>query len=211
MDFREMMKQYEEQPITRQLLFDALKEYERPYDKIHELVKQGKLIRVKSGIFIPGPALDVRRPEPFLLANHLLGPSYVSLETALSHWGLIPERVYEISSATARNSKTYQTPAGRFSYTHIPLPYYSFGIEQEELTKKQIVLVATPEKALCDKIVTTPGLLFRSPAQAKKWLTEDMRIEKDKLSKLDYKQIGSWNIGAPKKESLQMLFKTLEE
>jgi hypothetical protein len=85
MDFREMMKQYEEQPITRQLLRDALKQYQRPYDKIQELVKQGKLIRVKSGIFIPGPALDVRRPEPFLLANHLLGPSYISLETALSH------------------------------------------------------------------------------------------------------------------------------
>jgi hypothetical protein len=124
---------------------------------------------------------------------------------------MIPEKVYEISSATARNSKTYQTPAGRFSYTHIPLPYYSFGIQQLELTKKQIVLVATPEKALCDKIVTTPGLLFRSPAQAKKWLTEDMRIEKDMLGKLDYKEIGSWIIETPKKESFQMLFKTLEE
>jgi len=84
------------------------------------------------------------------------------MESALSHWGLIPERVYEISSVTTQNSKIYKTSVGRFSYIHVPLPYYSFGIQQVELTKKQRVMMATPEKALCDKIITTPGILLRS-------------------------------------------------
>ena len=162
MDFREAIREYEEQPITKQLLFDLLKEYKRPYDKITELVKQGILAPVKRGIYVPGPNLNVIIPESFLLANHLLGPSYISMESALSHWGLIPERVYEISSVTTQNSKIYKTSVGRFSYIHVPLPYYSFGIQQVELTKKQRVMMATPEKALCDKIITTPGILLRS-------------------------------------------------
>ena len=53
--------------------------------------------------------MDLPSPEPFLIANHLRGPSYVSLEAALFYWNLIPERIYEISSATIKTSKTYKT------------------------------------------------------------------------------------------------------
>ena len=91
MDLAEPLREFEGQPLTRQLLMDLLKDYKRPYDKISEMVNQQELIPVKRGIFVPGPKLHIRQPEPFLLANHLRGPSYVSLETALSYWGLIPE------------------------------------------------------------------------------------------------------------------------
>ncbi len=120
MEFRESIQNFAEQPITKQVLMAILKEYKRPYDKINELVKQGILILVKRGIYIPGPKLNIAKPHSYLLANHILGPSYVSLESALSYHGLIPERVYEISSLTTQNSKTYKTPTGRFSYTHLP-------------------------------------------------------------------------------------------
>lgn len=211
MEFQEAIRDYAEQPITKQALLDLLKEYKRPYDKITELVKQGLLVLVRRGVYIPGPNLNIAKPESLLLANHLLGPSYVSLETALSHWGLIPERVYETSSVTTQKSAVYKTPAGRFSYTHIPLPYYSFGIQQVELTKKQMVLMATPEKALCDKIVTTSGLLLRSSKQVKELLMDDLRIERGMLRNLDHKEISTWIIAAPKKSSLDILIKTLKE
>ena len=211
MTFQEAIRNFEGQPLTRQVLLDLLKEYKRPFDKITELVNQRVLIPVKRGIFIPGPALNIAQPEPFLLANHLVGPSYVSVETALSHWRLIPEQVYEISSMTIGRSKTYQTPVGRFSYMHLPLLYYSFGQQSVELTKKQIALVGTPEKALCDKIVTTSGLLFRSTAQIQSWLLEDMRMDKEILRTLKTGNIRSWLNEAPKKESLQLLVKTLEK
>lgn len=210
MELLEAIRDYAEQPITKQAMLDLLRDYKRPYDKITELVKQGILILVRRGVYIPGPRLNIAKPEAFLLANHLLGPSYVSLESALSYWGFIPEKVYETISVTTQKSAVYQTPAGRFSYTHIPLPYYSFGIQQVELTKKQRVLMATPEKALCDKIVTTSGIILRSSKQVKELLMEDLRIERDKLRNLDHKEISQWMIDAPKKGSLDILTKTLE-
>ncbi len=211
MEFQEAIRNYAEQPITKQVLLDLLKDYKRPYDKITELVKQGLLVLVRRGFYIPGPGLNISKPESFLLANHLLGPSYVSLETALSHWGLIPEKVFETSSVTTQKTAVYKTPAGRFSYTHIPSPYYSFGIQRVELTKKQTVLIATPEKALCDKIITTSGLLLRSSKQVKELLMDDLRIEREMLQNLDHKEISKWITDAPKKNSLEILIKTLEE
>jgi hypothetical protein len=209
MEFREEIQDYGGQPLTRQILLDLLKDYKRPFDKIAELVRQKVLIQVKRGIFIAGPALSIPQPEPFLLSNHLSGPSYVSLETALSHWQLIPELVYEITSVTTGRSKTYQTPIGRFSYTHLPLPYFSFGQQQLELARKQVALVASPEKALCDKIVATSGLLFRSPKQMSAWLIEDMRMNREVLGTLKTDTIGDWINQSPKKDSLQLLVKTL--
>lgn len=211
MAFQEAIQDYAEQPITKQALLDLLKDYKRPYDKITELGKQGLLVLVRRGVYIPGPNLNIAKPESLLLANHLLGPSYVSLETALSHWGLILERVFETSSVTTQKSAVYKTPAGRFSYTHIPLPYYSFGIQQVELTKKQMVLMATPEKAICDKIITTSGLLLRSSKQVKELLMDDLRIERSMLRNLNHKEISKWLIDSPKKSSLNMLIKTLKE
>ncbi len=209
MDFREAVQEYAEEPLTQQIMMDLLKGYKRPYDKINELVKKGELTPVKKGLYIPGAKLKTRQPESFLLANHLWGPSYVSMETALAHWGLIPERVYEISSVTVKSTKTYKTPVGRFSYFHAALPYYAFGIRSVALTSKQVVLIASPEKAVCDKIVMTSGVFLRSTNQVKEFLMDDLRIEEDQLRKLNLSEISSWIGAAHKKSSLSMLVKTL--
>ena len=211
MEFREVIQNYAEEPITRQVILDLLKDYKRPYDKINELVKQGILIPVKRGIYIPGSKSNIASPEPFLLANHLNGPSYISLETALSYWGLIPEKVFEISSVTLKKTKLYNTKAGRFSYTNMPSPYYSLGIQRIALTNRQSVLISKPEKALCDKIITISGLLLRSPKQTMEFLTEDLRIERQSLLNLKSGEISKWIADAPKKESLITLVKTLKK
>ena len=210
MNFREAIQSYAEQPITKQLLLDILKEYKRPHDKIDELVRQQMLLQIKRGLYITGPRLSIASPEPFLIANHLYGPSYISLDTALSHLGLIPERVYEISSITTNNSKAYKTAVGRFSYKYMPLPYYSFGIKQVQLTSKQTVLMASQEKALCDKIITTSGVLLRSVKQTMEILIEDFRINESSLRKLDVTAISNWLKDAPKENSLMTLVKTLK-
>lgn len=211
MNLQEEIQPYGEQPITQQLLLAMLKGYKRPYDKIDELVKQQQLQQVRRGLYVAGPKLNIKLPEPFLIANHLYGPSYVSLEAALSYWGLIPERVFEISSATINISKTFNTTVGRFSYRYIPLPYYSFGIKQVELTNRQTILMASKEKALCDKIITTSGILLRSVKQTLEVLIDDFRIDEDLLRGLDIALISSWLEDAPKKDSLWMLVKTLEK
>jgi len=209
MGFEDDIQEFAGEPLTRQLMMGLLKEYKRPNDKINELVKKGLLISIKKGLYIPGPKMNIPKPEPFLIANHLWGPSYISLETALSYWGLIPERVYEISSVTIKTTKTYKTPIGRFSYFHMSLPYYSFGIQSVSLTPKQVVLIASPEKALCDKIVMTSGVFLRSSRQVQEFLIDDLRIDEEMLGKFDLKEINSWIEDAPKKSSLEMLVKTL--
>jgi hypothetical protein len=155
--------------------------------------------------------MDLPTPEPFLIANHLRGPSYVSLESALSYWNMIPERVYEISSVTLKTSKIYNTPAGRFSYQQLEAPYYSFGINHREYSSKQTVLIASPEKALCDKIILTPKINLRSIKQTKEFLLEDLRIDRDDLCRLNLDIMEFWIEDAPKKSSLAMLIKTLNE
>jgi hypothetical protein len=211
MNFIEAIKEYSGQPLTRQILMDLLQEYRRPYDKINELVKQGLLIQVKRGIFIPGPQSLTPAPEKLLLANHLWGPSYVSSDSALSYWGLIPERVYETCSMTTNMAKTYKTPLGRFRYIRIPLPYYSFGIQRIELASKQMTLIAGKEKSLCDKIITTQRLKLRSVKQTREYLMEDLRISKEQLIELDTNVINDYLKDAPKQESISILIKTLNE
>jgi hypothetical protein len=211
MSIEEQIRNFNGQPLTRQILLDILKDYKRPHDKINELVKQKSLVPVKRGVFVPGPKLQLVQPDPFLLANHLYRPSYVSLETALSYWGLIPERVYEITSMTTDRTKEYNTAVGRFTYLHLPLTYYFFGQKQVALAENQLALVATPEKALCDKLIATSGLLFRSSIQLKAWLLEDMRMDRESLRKLQTRNIHSWLKAAPKKKVIELLIKILED
>jgi hypothetical protein len=207
--FPELIESYAEEPLTRQVILYLLRSYKRPNDKINELVKNGILTTLKKGLYIPGPKLNIQRPEPFLIANHLWGPSYVSLESALSYWSFIPERVYEISSVTIKNTKTYNTSIGRFSYQHVRSPYYSFGIRSISLTPKQVALIASPEKALFDKVILTAGVSLRSTKQTLAFLIDDMRMDEDKLRELNVEEMATWIGGAPKLTSLQMLIKTL--
>jgi predicted transcriptional regulator of viral defense system len=209
MDFRKAIKEYAETPLSRHLVLEILSNYRSPNDKISELLKSKELISIKRGLYITGPTTDLPSPEPFLIANHLRGPSYVSLESALSYWNMIPERAYEISSVTIKSSKLYKTPVGRFSYQHLKVPYYSYGIKSITYSPKQTILIASREKALCDKIVLTPKINLRSIKQTQEYLMEDLRIDREELSTLDTEVIGLWIKNAPKKSSLKMLIKTL--
>ena len=211
MEVIDAIRNYAGQPITRQLLMDLLRDYRRPYDKISELVKQNILTQIKRGVFIPGPQLSVQVPENLLLANHLWGPSYVSSDSALSYWGLIPERVYETLSMTTNTAKTYKTPVGRFRYIRLPLPYYSFGLQRVELATKQMTLIACKEKSLCDKIVTTQGLKLRSVKQSREFLMDDLRISSDSLKELNTQEIKGYLKDAPKQDSISILIKTLND
>ena len=204
------MKKYRDAPVTHSMVRESLVEYNRPNDKISELIKSGELIPLRRGLYIQKSEMDLSLPDSFLIANHLRGPSYVSLESALSHWGLIPEKVFEVSSATLKTSKTYKTPVGRFSYYHLSSPYFSFGITNFRINERQTAMMATKEKAICDKIVLTSGVNLRSMQQTRNFLIEDLRIDETALQALDIASIVSWIPDAPKKSSLKMLVKTLK-
>jgi len=210
MDIRNYIEDYATQPITHQLLTSILKNYKSPNDKINSLKVDGLLQSIKKGLYVAGPKIRSSKPENRLLANHIYGPSYVSMETALAYYGLIPERVYEMASMTTKLSKSFHTPVGTFTYTHLPLPYYAFGINMIKLSETQRAIIASPEKALCDKIIATSGIQLRSTVQATAYLLEDLRLDESALKSLELPVIRTWLDDAPKKDSLQILIKTLE-
>jgi len=209
MDLLQQIRSYANQPITHQLMMSLLTEYKRPNAKVHGLISEGVLEPVRKGLYVAGPSLNAGKPESFLLANHISGPSYVSLESALSYYGLIPERVFEVASMTVKASRKFTTPLGVYTYTRLPLPYYAFGIRQQALTDQQQVLIASPEKALADKIVTTSSVILRSKKDVLTYLVENLRMDESSLKGLDTHEIASWLPDAPKKDSLLMVIKTI--
>jgi len=207
----EYIAAHRDHPITHQMLLSSLKDYKRPNDKISNLLKEGELLSVKKGLYVIGPRSGKSRPESFLTANHILGPSYVSLDSALSYHGLIPERVYEISSMTTKSTRKFKTPIGVYAYYNLPLPYYAFGITRLQMNENQFAMVASPEKALFDKVVTTKGVLFRSKKQVVDYLIENLRMDESALLNLDFSSMKSWIADSPKKESLQVMLNTIEK
>jgi predicted transcriptional regulator of viral defense system len=211
MELVKSIEQYASSPLPHHLMSWLLKDYNQPNDKIHHLIKEGLLEQVKRGLYIAGPRITTSKPDPFLIANHILGPSYVSLESALSYHGLIPEKVYEITSVTTKAKRRFSTPLGEYSYTRLPLPYYSYGITSVEIDKHQRFLIASPEKALFDKIITTAGVEFRSKSNVLAWLENDLRTDMDTLKKLDIPSMESWLETSPKRSSLSMLTETIRQ
>ena len=211
MDLNQSIRSFSSQPLTHQVLLSLLKGYKRPNEKVHDLVRQGILTPVRKGMYIAGPMLNTSRPESFLLANHILGPSYVSLDTALSHYGIIPEKVFETASMTTKASRAFNTPVGLFTYIRLPLPYYAFGISRVRFPEDQYALVASPEKALTDKIVSTAGLIIRSRKAAREWLLENWRMNEDSIKNMDTQMMAEWLKDAPKRSSLAIVINAISE
>ena len=110
---------------------------------------------------------------------------------------------------STKKSKVFNTAVGAFSYTKLSLHYNSYGVKQVSLTSKQTVLMASPEKALSDKIITTTGLFLRSKKQTLAYLIEDLRIEKEDLRPFDIKTMKTWISDSPKSTSIQQLIETI--
>lgn len=209
MNLFKQFSNYAPYPIPHQVLLSILKQYKRPNDKIHDLLTKKEIISLKKGLYVTGSLIEGGQQNIELIANHLTGPSYISLDYALSFYGLIPEKVFEVSSITVKVSKKFKTPLGIFTYTHLPLPYYSFGLCQLVISVNQYAVMASAEKAICDKIICTKNVRLRSKQDAYHFLINDLRIDADALKKLDTTLIEDWLPHAPKKNSIHFLIKAI--
>lgn len=160
-------------------------EYTEPLKKINSMVTKGELIRIKRSIYVLGAEYRDHPLNMFTIANMLHKPSYVSYEYALSYHGLIPERVYTITSATLYRSEQYETDLGTFSYTKIPLKAYSIGIDWKFDEHDGGYMVATAEKALCDQVYADQRIADIDKDEILEYLEDDLRIEWEELEKLD--------------------------
>lgn len=154
--------------------------YKNPRMKIKRLVQQGDLIPIRRGLYETN-----RHVSPHLLAGVIYSPSYISFASALSAYGMIPERVYACTSATQKKNrrKNYQTAFGTFLYQDVPAAVYPYGVLWKTEGEEYSYQIATPEKALCDMLyVQSP---VHSLSGIKFLLFEDLRIDEEEFSKLN--------------------------
>ena len=144
-------------------------------------VKDGSLIRLKRDFYL----IQNKSIETFEIASLLYGPSYISLESALSFHGSIPESVPIVNSACSKRTKKYETYLGIFAYNYIPISIFHVGVApplKDALENNSSFLVAAPWKAIADYIYlkkkTWPNIIA---------LGNDLRIEIDQLQYSDLK------------------------
>ena len=173
------------QPFDYQYLKGLLSGYHYSRNKISTLLGRGEIISLKSGLYVLSERYG-RELVPGIVANLLYGPSYVSLDHALASYGLIPELAFQVTSVTTGRKKIFETAVGTFTYQHLKPTYYSLGYQLRREGGSGY-LVATPEKALCDKLYFASRLEDAKALEA--YLFEDLRIDPDRLRDLDWELI----------------------
>ena len=177
--------------------------------KVAGLEKEGRIIRLKRGLYVVSPQESGVLLSLHLIGNMLYGPSYVSMLTALREYGLIPERVEVVQSMTTHLTVSFENKVGRFEYLHCAKEYYPIGITQrqeEDIT----YLIATPEKALCDYIISTPRLPLRFIKDTYVFLEEDLRLDMDAFMEMDANIFKQCAAVSKKQQAINNIIKILE-
>jgi len=163
----------------------VLQDYSKPYEKINSWVEQGVLTRMTRGWYLLGKEFRKRPWSREYVANVIYRSSCISLDYALSFYSLIPERVNTITSITPRKSRVIETPLGRFSYRKVPQRIYRAGMDLQVREGSPSFFIATPEKALADKV----NQFFTSEeiknTDLQELLIYNLRIEPEMLMTLD--------------------------
>lgn len=206
----EILNQFGVVPIDFSVLASQLTAYKSPRQKIVELVKEGSLIRLKRGLYVVSPKISGKLLSIELIANHMYGPSYVSMESALRYYGLIPEKTYSVDSMTIKRGRKFDNSIARFKYTYCPSSYYSIGVKQVAKVDFSF-LIASPEKALCDVIIYTPQLRLRSMIALQEYLRDDLRLDMDEFFKMDISIFRECALHNKKSEELNNIIKYLRQ
>ncbi len=182
-DANQLRKTIPTEEFDYTFLTSALSEYSGVRQKINRLLRDGVITRVKKGLYVFGTQYNREPVCKEALANLIYGPSYISLEYALGYYGLIPERVELVTSVTPKRDKKFKTPLGYFDYKYQGLDKYSVGIEQVWADSKHPVLMASPEKALCDYVTLRKVPQLKKENEAKDFLESDLRIDRSLWNK----------------------------
>ncbi len=190
--------------VTTSILKNKYKDYVNPLDKIKRDTYKEKIFRLTKGLYETNKNIN-----PYLLASSILSPSYLSFDWALSYYGLIPERIFAITSASLniRKNKTYVNYFGRYEYFDIPEKAFSEGLTYIE-ENNYIVKIATKEKAICDSL--SKWRPVSNIEELKELLFEDKRIDDIEFSSCNFYELirlaELYN-----KKNLHLLFKLIRK
>ncbi|RME63970.1 MAG: hypothetical protein D6790_03895 [Caldilineae bacterium] len=119
-------------------------------------VRAGKIYQLRRGLYALAPPFQKVKPHPFVIANRMVRGSYVSLQSALAYYNMIPEMVPVTTSVTTARPGRWETPLGIYVFRHIKTRLF-FGYGAHTVSPGQRAFVATPEKALLDLVHLQPG------------------------------------------------------
>jgi hypothetical protein len=150
---------------------------------VHRAVSAGEVIRLKPGVFLLQARYRKTDPHPYIVAALLHAPSHISLETALSHHGLIPEAVYQTASVTAARSRVFDTSIGRFTFQRVPARDPRAGVEAVKLGHTAWAFVASPLRAIADLVYLRPSVVWSRDGMG--FLIDSLRIEEEDLGRIE--------------------------
>ena len=142
----------------------------------------GKIIQLRSGLYALSPPYQKVKPHPFVIANRMVHGSYVSCQSALAFYGLIPEIVPATTSITTIRRGEWNTLWGWFYFQQVKMAFF-YGYRLVDLGGEQQAFVAAPEKALLDLIYLQPGSTSLAYLQELR-LQDTARIDAGRLQEL---------------------------
>lgn len=146
------------------------------YGLVKRAIASSEIIHIRRGLYCLAPKYQKKKVNLYALAQLVYGPSYVSLESALSWHEWIPEAVYTITSSSLGKSKEFKTPLGVFSYNRVPQKAFYTGVEKLTDETGNIFLIANPVKALADYVY-----IHKKNWSGLKPVSESLRIEPDEF------------------------------
>ena len=131
-------------------------------------VKAGKIIMLRRSTYVIAAPYVAEQPHLFRVANALRNASYVSLQSALAYYGMIPEYTPVTTSVATGRPENLRNSQGQFLFRHVKKSMF-YGFSEQEIMPRQSALIATPEKAMVD-------LLYLTPNSDKATYIEELRI-----------------------------------
>ncbi len=187
MSLQAFRRQVKGEIFDYQLLTHYLRDVKYPRAKISLLLKRGEIIRIKKGLYVFGELWRKGSISLEVAANLIYGPSCVSFEYALFHYGMIADRAVAVTSLAIGRAKEFETPIGTFRYRSIGKNKFSVGIEYREIPGEGGFFIASREKALADVVSRIKAPLSQEDFIF--YLTEEMRIDEKSLRSLDKQKL----------------------
>lgn len=154
------------------------------YGMVNKALKEGELIRIRRGLYIIADRYRRRKLSKFYLASRITPYSYISLESAMSYYGWIPERVATVTSVLAGSrTKKFTTPFGEFVFYQLPVNEYEFlaGVTRVEEIKGEPFFIASPLRALADYVY-----IKKIDWEHIDYLTSGLRIDAEQLTQIKH-------------------------
>jgi len=156
MKFKELLKLIGEEPIFKSsLLMTGNISTSSVQLQLSRWVSEGKILQIKRGLYAVAKPYRNKEPHPFLIANMIKKASYISLQSALEYYDIIPEYVPKITSVTTGRPEEVNIKLGKFIFKHLKKELF-WGYKEQEIVKSTSIFIATPEKALLDLLYFTP-------------------------------------------------------